>query len=225
MNSIDPFKVLGVARNATQDEIKRAYREKAAKYHPDHGGDSWVFQQVSDAYQMLKETSDAPQQGPARSQDGSTTKRHGAEKQSQFTSSAAGDQTPQAQAAGTQSATGNDHQMNDSPGSLFFGELPLQSETTTFVFVSVLDIFMTYILLRFQGVESNPIANYFLIRYGLKGLIFFKMVMVAIVTTLAQIIARKSIGKARMLLRIGTLIVSAVVVYSVYLILKHVVLA
>jgi hypothetical protein len=32
----DPYAVLGVARNATPDEIKAAYRDLVAKYHPDH---------------------------------------------------------------------------------------------------------------------------------------------------------------------------------------------
>jgi hypothetical protein len=35
-SAFDPYAVLGVARNATSDEVKAAYRELVAKYHPDH---------------------------------------------------------------------------------------------------------------------------------------------------------------------------------------------
>lgn len=55
--SDDPYKVLSVARDATQAEIKKAYRKLAKTLHPDlHPGDSSkeaVFQAVAAAYDIL----------------------------------------------------------------------------------------------------------------------------------------------------------------------------
>jgi len=52
----DYYKVLGVARSATQDEIKKAYRKLAHQYHPDRGGDEKKFKELSEAYQVLSNT-------------------------------------------------------------------------------------------------------------------------------------------------------------------------
>lgn len=53
----DPYKVLGVPRDATQDEIKKAYRKMAKLYHPDlHPDDPQANQKMNDvntAYDML----------------------------------------------------------------------------------------------------------------------------------------------------------------------------
>lgn len=43
--------VLGVAPNATLDEIKRAYRERALATHPDRGGDAAAFRELQRAYE------------------------------------------------------------------------------------------------------------------------------------------------------------------------------
>ncbi len=52
--SKDYYKILGVEKNATQDEIKKAFRKKAHKYHPDKaGGDEEKFKEVNEAYQVL----------------------------------------------------------------------------------------------------------------------------------------------------------------------------
>ena len=57
MDYKDYYKVLGVERSASQDEIKKAYRKLAVKYHPDKNPDDKVaeekFKEISEAYQVL----------------------------------------------------------------------------------------------------------------------------------------------------------------------------
>lgn len=50
---MDHYKILGVARTATADEIKKAYRKLASKHHPDKGGDNATFQDIQVAYDTL----------------------------------------------------------------------------------------------------------------------------------------------------------------------------
>ncbi|MBI4132615.1 MAG: molecular chaperone DnaJ [Candidatus Sungbacteria bacterium] len=49
----DYYKVLGVPRNATKDDIKKAYRRLAHLYHPDKGGSETKFKEINEAYQVL----------------------------------------------------------------------------------------------------------------------------------------------------------------------------
>ena len=51
----DHYATLGVARTATPDEIKRAFRKLASQHHPDKGGDTAKFQQVEEAYRTLSD--------------------------------------------------------------------------------------------------------------------------------------------------------------------------
>lgn len=50
---INLYEILGVPRNATNDQIRSAYRRQALKCHPDKGGNVDLFNQLSKAYQIL----------------------------------------------------------------------------------------------------------------------------------------------------------------------------
>jgi len=47
------YDLLGVSKNATLDEIKKAFRKKAIKEHPDKGGDAEKFKELAVAYEVL----------------------------------------------------------------------------------------------------------------------------------------------------------------------------
>lgn len=49
----DYYEILGIDRAATNDEVKKAYRRLAHKYHPDKGGDGEKFKKISEAYSIL----------------------------------------------------------------------------------------------------------------------------------------------------------------------------
>ncbi len=51
----DYYKILGVSKNASGVEIKKAYRNLAHKYHPDKGGDEKKFKEINEAYQILSD--------------------------------------------------------------------------------------------------------------------------------------------------------------------------
>lgn len=52
---MDYYQVLGVAKTASQDEIKKAFHKLAHKYHPDKGGDEKKFKEINEAYQVLSD--------------------------------------------------------------------------------------------------------------------------------------------------------------------------
>jgi molecular chaperone DnaJ len=59
--SKDLYEVLGVSREASQDEIKKAYRKLAMKYHPDRNDGSKEaeekFKEINEAFSVLGDES------------------------------------------------------------------------------------------------------------------------------------------------------------------------
>lgn len=56
MSKRDYYEVLGIKKDASADEVKKAFRKAAVKYHPDkEGGDETKFKEASEAYEVLKD--------------------------------------------------------------------------------------------------------------------------------------------------------------------------
>ena len=58
MSKRDYYEILGVGKDASADEIKKAFRRLAVQHHPDkEGGDEAKFKEINEAYEVLKDTS------------------------------------------------------------------------------------------------------------------------------------------------------------------------
>jgi curved DNA-binding protein len=65
---MDYYAVLGVSKNASQDDIKRAFRKLAMQHHPDKGGDETKFKQLNEAYSVLGDPAQRAQYDSPRPQ-------------------------------------------------------------------------------------------------------------------------------------------------------------
>src|ERR1700722_17281058 len=59
MSKRDYYEILGVARNASEEEIKKSYRRQAMKHHPDRNANDKAseenFKQIKEAYEILSD--------------------------------------------------------------------------------------------------------------------------------------------------------------------------
>ena len=53
INNHGLYDILGLSSDASDSDIKKAYKKVAARLHPDKGGDKAAFQDLSDAYKIL----------------------------------------------------------------------------------------------------------------------------------------------------------------------------
>ena len=54
---MDYYSILGVNKNASSDDLKKAYKKQSMQHHPDRGGDAEHFKKVNEAYATLKDPS------------------------------------------------------------------------------------------------------------------------------------------------------------------------
>jgi DnaJ-class molecular chaperone len=52
---MDYYNTLGIQKNASEADIKAAYRKMAMKHHPDRGGDEKKFKEINEAYETLSD--------------------------------------------------------------------------------------------------------------------------------------------------------------------------
>jgi curved DNA-binding protein len=52
---MDYYSILGVNRNATPEEIRKAYKKQSMQHHPDRGGNEEKFKRINEAYSILKD--------------------------------------------------------------------------------------------------------------------------------------------------------------------------
>lgn len=108
-------------------------------------------------------------------------------------------------------------------------KIPLETEASWFLLACALDVVMTFVLLHMSAtgqtsvriVESNPLARWVIHHWGLSGMIVFKSAMSVLVVGIALAVYRVRPVVARLLLVGGTIVVTAVVVYSVRMLLLH----
>lgn len=107
--------------------------------------------------------------------------------------------------------------------------LQYETELSWFILVGAMDVFMTYLILRFSAegrtqnplIEGNPLARMILHRWGIRGMVFFKFIMVAVVAVIAEVVGKTRPHVGRNLLRFGTLVVGGVVIYSLMLLIRN----
>lgn len=240
---ISPSQRLGIEPDASLEEIHTAYRHKAGQHHPDLGGDRTEFVAIAAAYETMLANHQRAQIAASEKRaaadadvdlntDAENIRRNrqnsanaNRARPNRARPSAPQRKSKQPVAAGKRNPRRAHVAQSDAAAAsawkhVMTGKLPLQDHTTYFILFNVLDIFLTYLILTRQGVEANPIANFFFRIGNIQGMIAFKMAIVAAVCILAQVIATRSIQTAGRLLTFGTIAVGCVVLYSVWLLAR-----
>jgi hypothetical protein len=99
----------------------------------------------------------------------------------------------------------------------------VELESLGLIALSTADILVTYFLLR-QGpafYESNPVAQWFFLRWNIAGMAVFKLSAMGLVIVIGEIVERHRPGWGRILLLVSCLATAAVVLYGLRLVFGH----
>lgn len=99
----------------------------------------------------------------------------------------------------------------------------LESEITLLVLLSAGDLLMTYTLL-WQGAhfyESNPVAQWFFLRWNVAGLTAYKFGMVGVIVVLSETIERHRPGWGRAIVLLGAVAALLATLHGLRLLLQH----
>jgi hypothetical protein len=99
----------------------------------------------------------------------------------------------------------------------------LESESLGLIALSAADVLMTYVLLRRSSAfyESNPVAQWFFLRWDIAGMAVFKFSAVGLVVVIGEIVERHRPGRGRALLLVSCLATAMVVFYGLRLLFGH----
>jgi hypothetical protein len=103
-------------------------------------------------------------------------------------------------------------------------EMRYQSGYVWLIFFSSLDIMLTWAILRRDGEEVNPIAKQIIAMWGLHGAIVFKFALMLFVIVSCEVIGRRSDRAGRRLVMTAVGISAFPVVYSLALLVDHILL-
>jgi hypothetical protein len=90
-----------------------------------------------------------------------------------------------------------------------------------FVFLSAMDVFMTFLVLFFGGSEANSLANWVLERYGLAGMTLYKFALITFVIAVCEIVGRLSDRAGRLLINAGIIVTCIPVTLAFALLFVH----
>jgi hypothetical protein len=105
---------------------------------------------------------------------------------------------------------------------VFRRSLALEEETAVFILVNFADLVLTAVSFYYGASEMNPIASWFLQRFDMRVLAFYKFALVTLVILICQYIYPTHPKSARAVLIVGSVAYGVLVAYVLMLLFTHV---